>query len=323
MAQVKPLAFKRLFEEESCIGKGSFGTVCKVKTKVDLFGIPKGTVAAIKLIDKKKLDLEQLTLLENEVNILRVVSALKNKCQPNILCYYGTVLVVYGSTEYFGILTEFIDGYQLSRFIDSLGLKEVDPLSQTTFRPGYDLTDVMTDTQIADLMKQLLSALSYMHSLDIVHRDIKSDNIMYIPDKMILKYIDFGFACYDVIGKVRHQCKLKSAGTPLYISPEMWKLASNKPRSIQDLNDTEILMKSDVWSLGIVFYELFFGVSPFEDVSSIEELSEELRSTEPIRFPPSRIDPYLVSTVKLMLNRNYKQRVTAKEAYSFVGTKFE
>lgn len=322
MSKSKAVPFKAIFEEESCIGRGSFGIVCKVKAKIEMNGLPKGSVAAIKLINKKKLKLEELIALENEVNILRTVSSLQNSCHKNIVCYYGTVLVIKDGVEYFGIVTEFISGYQLSEFIDSLAKKQIDPLSRTTFRKGYDLNLVMTNQQIADLMKQLLATLAYIHSLGIAHRDIKTDNIMYIPEQKILKYIDFGFSCYNVIKKVEHQCRVKSAGTPLFISPEMWDWASSPKRNIRDITDTEIISESDVWSLGVVFYELLFGVAPFEDIETQKELESELESSEPIRFPISGNDGHLVDTIRLMLNKDYTQRITAQQAYNFVLSKY-
>jgi len=89
------------------------------------------------------------------------------------------------------------------------------------------------------IMRQLLSAVSYMHSEQICHRDVKLDN-MIVDSVGRLKLIDFGFAT-PFKDKLKNQC-----GTPSYMAPE------------QTL-DQPYTQKVDVWACGVVMYAITMG----------------------------------------------------------------
>jgi calcium-dependent protein kinase len=104
---------------------------------------------------------------------------------------------------------------------------------------------------IANIMRQLLRALSYLHSLRIIHRDIKLENIVFLKaddtDCIPIKIIDFGAAVKSEF-RVVQNCPI--AGTLTYLAPEVMKGV---------LTD-----KSDLWSTGVLMYLLLTGVSPFK-----------------------------------------------------------
>ncbi len=127
--------------------------------------------------------------------------------------------------------------------------------------------------QLVDLMTQLLDALAFAHDRGVVHRDIKPSNLI-VTKAGLLKVADFGVARIDasdltVAGMV--------IGTPSYMSPEQCR-------------GLEVDARSDLFSAGVVLYELLTGEKPFR--GTLQTISHQICYEEPV--PPSRI-----STLKL------------------------
>lgn len=114
--------------------------------------------------------------------------------------------------------------------------------------------DLMEEPLASYIFRQLVSAISYLHSLKIVHRDIKDENIV-IDDKFQIKLIDFGTAAYITPG-TRFAT---FSGTVDYCSPEI--LLGNKYFGPE----------LDVWTCGITLYTLIFCENAFQD--SIETIA--------------------------------------------------
>jgi calcium-dependent protein kinase len=118
---------------------------------------------------------------------------------------------------------------------------------------GHDLDKIISlknyndfdEKSMAEIIQQLLKALSFIHSKNIIHRDIKPENILFSNKRNYssLKLIDFGLATFS---KDDH----KSVGTPFYMAPETI-----------DGNSTPL---SDMWSVGVIAYEMITGKKPFE-----------------------------------------------------------
>jgi serine/threonine protein kinase len=129
------------------------------------------------------------------------------------------------------------------------------------FCEGSELKDIMAEAKILDIektvkfFKQMLSAMSVAHSEGIIHRDLKPSNIL-ITERDILKIVDFGLA------KVQNLKGLtitgQAFGTPLYVSPEQ-------------AQGLKVDIRSDIYSLGVIFYEMLTGIPPFnaENISAI------------------------------------------------------
>ena len=103
------------------------------------------------------------------------------------------------------------------------------------------------ETTCAKYMQQIAKALVYCHKKQVVHRDIKPDNIMLGQDQQI-KLIDFGLAIKHNPGK-----KKQEAGTPRFLAPEV----------LSNMYDT----KADIWSLGICLMYMLSGKYAFDERS--------------------------------------------------------
>lgn len=111
------------------------------------------------------------------------------------------------------------------------------------------------EKEILDWFTQLCLALKHVHDRKIIHRDIKSQNVFLMKDKSI-KMGDFGIA--RVLASTKEKAKTV-IGTPYYLSPE---IIENKP----------YCFKSDIWSLGILLYEMCSLAPPF-NANSIANLA--------------------------------------------------
>jgi serine/threonine-protein kinase len=120
----------------------------------------------------------------------------------------------------------------------------------------------------------LCQALDYIHSHGVVHRDLKPENIMVGPDDQV-KLIDFGIAANAGSRRLTFAKLTEAMGTPDYISPEQVKGKRGDGRS-------------DVYSLGVMFYEMLTGKVPFTGPNPFVIMNERLLN-HPI--PPREVNP--------------------------------
>lgn len=151
-------------------------------------------------------------------------------------------------------------------------------------------------------MTQCCDALQYMHSKHVVHRDLKSQNI-FLTEAGMVKLGDFGIAC--VLDNTAAMTRT-TIGTPSHLSPEV---CDGKPYGT----------KADIWSLGVVFYELLALKLPFQ-ATSIASLVVKICSTEPKPLPTHSYGDELPKLVRHMLRKQPQQRPTASEANENLNT---
>jgi serine/threonine-protein kinase len=160
-----------------------------------------------------------------------------------------------------------------------------------------DQGQVLPPAQAVHIVHGILSALSATHQRNIIHRDIKPDNLFLVRDangSFNVKVLDFGIAkVMDAAGGMGQKTRTGVLlGTPGYMSPEQIK------------NSKGVDGRSDLWSVGIIFYELLTGTSPFPADNEFARLTSVL--TEEVK-PIDRIAPHLAAWTPFF------QRALAKE----------
>ncbi|MHB9004411.1 MAG: Stk1 family PASTA domain-containing Ser/Thr kinase [Coriobacteriia bacterium] len=154
---------------------------------------------------------------------------------------------------------------------------------------GTDLKELVTEKgpldafKAADYCAQVCSALSVAHGYDIIHRDIKPHNIVLTPDGQI-KVMDFGIAR---AGNTTMTQTGSVLGTAHYVSPEQAQGRTLGPQS-------------DLYSLGVVLYELVTGQVPFDGDSPVAVALKQVND-EPV--PPREIDPDIPPSVEAVIAR--------------------
>jgi tetratricopeptide (TPR) repeat protein len=183
-----------------------------------------------------------------------------------------------------------------------LAMELIQGCSLRAFRDRTPTIETLTD-----LMSQAAKALAAAHAAGIIHRDIKPENIM-VRDDGYLKLVDFGLARFANHPGVTTETTATAPGTVVgtirYMSPEQ-------------LRAETLSSASDVFSLGVVLYELTSGRHPFAADSHLATLSAILSATPmaPSQFNPE-ICPPLDALIRQMLEKNGQMRPTALEVAS-------
>jgi serine/threonine protein kinase len=144
---------------------------------------------------------------------------------------------------------------------------------------------------------QIVSAISYLHSLDIAHRDLKPENIL-IADQSTVKIADFGFS-RENSGQTlfRTQC-----GSPLYASPEVISSIPYDGKA------------ADMWSVGVIIFALVTGRVPWEDVQNQNRLFYDIQTAR--YHIPANLSQNLANLLGGLMNPQPLMRFTVAQALS-------
>ena len=155
----------------------------------------------------------------------------------------------------------------------------------------------LTEADAQVLLKQVLTCINYCHTRGVMHRDLKPENILLEANKKMsdIKLIDFGFSVKFGPGKNF----TKQVGTPYYIAPEVLSYKYGK--------------ECDIWSLGVVLFQMMTGLMPFEGTSQ-DEVFGKIQSGR-FSFPADiQLSEELVSLIKGMLIVDSTKRITVDQA---------
>ena len=146
--------------------------------------------------------------------------------------------------------------------------------------------------KISNELCNVLDALQYLHSRGVVHRDVKPSNIM-IENGSVVKLMDLGIARLNGGNKYS---SFGFIGTPQYAAPE---------QILRDSDNTEINAQTDIYALGVTYYELLTGKNPFKTDVEAEMLSRQIKMKLPYdkKIPRSIFNVILKATEKVPSKR--------------------
>ncbi|KAM4628061.1 serine/threonine-protein kinase SIK3 homolog isoform 3-T3 [Polymixia lowei] len=212
------------YEIERTIGKGNFAVV-KLATHI----ITKAKVA-IKIVDKTQLDDENLKKIFREVQIMKMLR------HPHIIRLYQ----VMETERMIYLVTEYASGGEIFDHLVAHGR--------------------MAEKDARKKFKQIVAAVHFCHCRNIVHRDLKAENLL-LDHNLNIKIADFGFSNLFSRGQL-----LKTwCGSPPYAAPELFEGKEYDGPKV------------DIWSLGVVLYVLVCGALPF-DGSTLQNLRARVLS---------------------------------------------
>ncbi|KAL6731555.1 hypothetical protein Aduo_002406 [Ancylostoma duodenale] len=221
--------------EKGFLGRGSFSVVRRCERIED------GAMFAVKIVSQRFATQAQreariLEMVKGHVNIVRLVD-------------------VHSDPLHFYLVMELLMGQELLARLRKL--------------------EKFTEAEAADIMRQLVSAVGFLHSKRIVHRDLKPENILFESEdcNARLRLVDFGFA------RLLPACVEQQLKTPCftlqYAAPEVLDLGDTLP---------EYNEQCDLWSLGVILFTMLSGQVPFHARSKTESATEIMHRIRKAEF---------------------------------------
>ncbi|KAI8638855.1 kinase-like domain-containing protein [Parasitella parasitica] len=250
-----------LYKKIKRVGQGASGSV----------------YVAVSLATNTKIAIKQMDLAHQPRKDLIVTEILvmKESQHPNIVNYLDSFLV---KNSDLWVIMEYMEGGALTDIIDN---------------------NTMTEQQIATVCHETTAGLLHLHSQNILHRDIKSDNILLNAQGQV-KISDFGF-CAKLTDQRNKRATM--VGTPYWMAPEVVK-------------QKEYGAKVDIWSLGIMAIEMIENEPPYLDEEPLKALYLIATNGTPTLKNPEKLSRELKGFLAVCLCVDVGSRATADELMS-------
>jgi calcium-dependent protein kinase len=249
------------------IGQGYFSKVKEAKKKSTLKD--ETSRYAIKIIKKKQIEKRLRDDFLNELSILSILD------HPNVIKLHET----YEDENSYYLVMEHLSGGDVFHRIDKM--------------------ERLDERFIARVLYKIISAINYCHSIGVVHRDIKPDNILFSDEseQAEVKIIDYGLG--KKFSSQYSDLMHSFIGTPYFVAPEVIN---------QEYNSN-----CDMWSIGATAYMLFTGTPPFNGICRTQVLNGI--SKKEADFTPSRwghVSEEALDFVKKLLIKDPRKRMTSQ-----------
>ncbi|XP_012261416.2 serine/threonine-protein kinase PLK4 [Athalia rosae] len=248
------------YEVLNVLGKGGFASVYRAKC------LRSGMEVAIKMIDKK------LMQAANMVGRVRQEVAIHSRLKhPAVLELY----TFFEDANYVYLVLELCHNGELQRFLK------------------LQRSRALSEEHASRILSQVVQGLLYLHSHQILHRDMSLSNLLLTRD-MQVKIADFGLATQLTRPDEKH---LTMCGTPNYISPEVATRSSHG-------------LEADVWGLGCMLYTLLVGKPPFDTDAVKSTLTRVVMADYAF---PSNISENAKDLINRLLKKNPRDRIRLRE----------
>ncbi|GAB7337702.1 hypothetical protein MBLNU457_g2986t1 [Dothideomycetes sp. NU457] len=295
------------------IGKGSFATVYLASHR------KRRSYAAVKVVTQGKLTKKLKENLESEIRILKGLQ------HPHIVALFSCI----ETPAYIYLVMEYCQLSDLAQFMKKRDQLPMLPETADIFKKYPNTQYGLNEVLVRHFFKQIASALDFLRQRNLIHRDIKPQNLLLNPSPAymarqkpedvplaaseqsliprvgidtlpMLKVADFGFA--------RHLPQTMMAetlcGSPLYMAPEI-------------LSYQKYDAKADLWSVGTVAYEMLVGKPPFRAVNHIELLRKIESSHDSIPFPAGlAVSADLKKIIRQLLKRYPTERIAFESFFN-------